>query len=311
MKEMNVSEKKYTTYELFYAVTNKQFQELNVAKAQLEQALALLKLSLTYMDNYWKEQGYSIAQEPRKSFHRFSNIMNGKVPRVDKQHWTIDEVTLLLIMLNNYKHKRYSAMLTALENFLKKNEALSEQRIEKNTDWLFDAYKNLCNLKYTNWTKKINIDNLADLNGKKESNREKFNRVKEIEKDIKESRILDNDVDSIIGQILAFCAHPESFLKGRKKNVEELLEAVSAVIYNLQAMEGDAVIQNIAVNETVKKLKNIAKDIKKNYRRSKYYTDNYWASMELTETLSSLEDIKKLVRDKYCIELENIENSII
>jgi hypothetical protein len=110
MKEMRVSEKKYTTYELFYAVTNKKFEELNGAKSQLEQVLALLKLALTYIDNYWKEKGYSIAQEPRKSLSKFSNIMKGNMPRVDKQHWTIDEVTLLLIMLNNYKPKRYGAM---------------------------------------------------------------------------------------------------------------------------------------------------------------------------------------------------------
>lgn len=311
MKEMRVSEKKYTTYELFYAVTNKQFEELNGAKSQLEQVLALLKLALTYIDNYWKEKGYSIAQEPRKSLSKFSNIMKGNMPRVDKQHWTIDEVTLLLIMLNNYKPKRYGAMLTSLEDFLAKNEPLNGKRIEKNRDWLFDAYKSLCNLKYKNWTEGFNVDELANLNGNKKSNKEKFNIVKKLEKDIKESKVLDNDVNSVIGQILAFCAYPESFLKGRKESVRELVEVVSSIIYNLEAIENNRFVQDIAVKETVKKLKSIEKEIRISYRRDKYFTDEYWDNIEFKKPLNSLEDIKKIVRDKYYIELENIENSII
>jgi hypothetical protein len=311
MKEMRVSEKKYTTYELFYAVTNKQFEELNGAKSQLEQVLDLLKLALMYIDNYWKEKGYSIAQEPRKSLSKFSNIMKGNMPRVDKQHWTIDEVTLLLIMLNNYKPKRYGAMLTSLEDFLAKNKPLNEKRIEKNRDWLFDAYKSLCNLKYKNWTEGFNVDELANLNGNKKSNKEKFNIVKKLEKDIKESKVLDNDVNSVIGQILAFCAYPESFLKGRKESVRELVEVVSSIIYNLGAIENNRFVQDIAVKERVKKLKSIEKEIRISYRRDKYFTDEYWDNIEFKKPLNSLEDIKKIVRDKYYIELENIENSII
>lgn len=311
MKEMHVSEKKYTTYELFYAVTNKQFEELNGAKGQLEQVLDLLKLALTYMDNYWKKKGYSIAQEPRKSLSKFSNIMKGNMPRVDKQHWTIDEVTLLLIMLNNYKPKRYGSMLTSLEDFLTENKPLNGKKIEKNRDWLFDAYKSLCNLKYKNWTEGFNVDELANLNGNKKSNKEKFNIVKKLEKDIKESKVLDNDVNSVIGQILAFCAYPESFLKGRKESVRELVEVVSSIIYNLEAIENNRFVQDIAVKETVKKLKSIEKEIRISYRRDKYFTDEYWDNIEFKKPLNSLEDIKKIVRDKYYIELENIENSII
>ncbi len=151
----------------------------------------------------------------------------------------------------------------------------------------------------------------VNLNGNKKSNKEKFNIVKKLEKDIKESKVLDNDVNSVIGQILAFCAYPESFLKGRKESVRELVEVVSSIIYNLGAIENNRFVQDIAVKETVKKLKSIEKEIRISYRRDKYFTDEYWDDIEFKKPLNSLEDIKKIVRDKYYIELENIENSII
>lgn len=274
----------------------------------LIQSLELLSTIIKFI-----EEDKGLSKEAVTYLRRFSRItsFSGKdLPPTTDEYWSIEEITILIIMLRTSTHKRYNTMRTTVNKFMDNGKAPTKKVLKPNLDWLLEAYNCLGLLKYTNWSEKIDKD-MLQITTRKPDIPMAMEYIKKIETAIVKSDCLEAELDSVIGQILAKCAYPE-FVKENQIGYDvQLVEAISEVIYALERIDG-VLPQMIAINESIKQLHKIKEDIGFSYNISKYYTDDYWEKvLSDTKDENTLRDIKRAITEKYQVELDTIRKNTI
>ncbi|HDR7314290.1 hypothetical protein MXL46_19035 [Heyndrickxia sporothermodurans] len=302
-------EKKYSTNILF-GCSIKDIKEnsdaFSLMGSHLIQSLSLLS---TVINIIFADESLSI--EAKNHLDRFNNIKSfkGELPTYSEELWSIEEFTILTIMLRSVSRKRYDSMKKTIESYMETDNPPSEKVIEANKKWLLEAYNCLGNLKYYQWSKNITKDWLL-IFFKKNFDYEKIQlNIQEIETIIKKSGMLEGEFDSIIGQILAKCAYPELLKSNQKSLSIKLIDAIAEVMYALESIEG-VQPQEIAIIQSIKALGKLKDDIEYNYNVSKYFTDTYWEQvMEKKQNEEVLSFIKETLTKKFAVELDTIEKN--
>lgn len=305
-------EKKYPTNFLFICAMKDMGANSNVVglmKSMLKQSLKLLS---TVINTISSDQNLSV--EAKGYLNRFANIkeFNGKMPPLNsKDIWSIEEFTILIIMLRCITRKRYSSMNDTILTYMEKGESPSDKVIKENQKWLLEAYKCLGVLKHYNWSKKIDEDLLPTLVGSDLNIKDAKKNIQDIEKSIKMSGVLDGEIDPGIGQILAKCAYPELLKANKISSAAKLMDAIAEVIFALEKVEG-GMPQEIAIIESIKKLNKLKEDIEFSFDTSKYYKETYWEHvMKDDENEAEISLIKKQLMEKFAVELDTIEKNTL
>lgn len=305
-------EKKYPTNILFICAMKDMGANSNVVglmKSMLNQSLEFLSTVIKAItsDN-------SLSIQAKGYLNRFENIngFNGEsLPSDSEEFWSLEEFTILIIMLRNSTHKRYDSMNKQAKSFLKTGKSPSQKVINANREWLLEAYKCLGVLKHYNWSEKIDEDLLPTLVGSDLNIKDARKNIQDIENSIKKSGVLDGEMDSGIGQILAKCAYPELLKANKTSSAAKLMDAIAEVIFALEKVEG-VMPQEIAIIESIKKLNKLKEDIEFSFDTSKYYTETYWEHvMRDDENEAEISLIKKQLMEKFAVELDTIEKNTL
>ncbi|MGP4107935.1 hypothetical protein [Virgibacillus sp. L01] len=303
-------EKKYSNHTLFNCAIKDFIADKEKMQKGLQKSLELLSTVLKFIN---KEAANSNRGETIKSLEKYKRIndYNGELPPFKAEHWTIEEMTLLIIMLRATKQKKYDSMKKTVEAFISKEKAPSQKVIDSNLDWLLEAYKCMGLLKHTTWSEKITKEMVQDTFGKKVTAQETLVNIREVETAIINSEVLDAELDSIIAQILVKCAYPELLVENKIGLSVQLVDAVSEMILAVESVNG-VNNQRIVVNESIKHLQKLSGLINSGYDISKYYTDSYWENLMKEEQFGDkLNEIKKVVTKKYAVELDTIEKNTL
>ncbi|MFK9091716.1 hypothetical protein [Bacillus salipaludis] len=305
-------EKKYPTNILFICAMKDMGANSNVVglmKSMLNQSLKFLSTVINIISF-----DQNLSDEAKGYLNRFANIKeyNGKMPPLNsKEIWSIEEFTILIIMLRCITRKRYSSMNETILTYMESGESPSDKVIQENQKWLLEAYKCLGVLKHYNWSEKIDEDLLPTLVGSDLNIKDARKNIQDIEKSIKKSGVLDGEMDSGIGQILAKCAYPELLKTNKRSSAAKLMDAIAEVMASLEKIEG-VLPQEIAIIESIKKLNKLKEDIEFSFDTSKYYTETYWEHvMGDDENEADLSLIKKQLMEKFAVELDTIEKNTL
>ncbi|WP_142830253.1 hypothetical protein [Planococcus soli] len=296
--------KTYSTHTLFNCYLKDVGESGNVfalSNANLEQSLGLLSTVLNTFKTMSNQTG-----EAKKYLQKFKRIerYQGKLPNIMDDYWSIEEMALLIIMLSSTSRKRYSSMNTTVKKFIDKNKIPTEKVLKSNRDWLLEAYKCLGSLKHRNWVKEINEEILDQTLKGKMTIADSYENVMEVEVGIIELRVLDAELDSEISDILAHCAFPELLKESRKTLVDQIVNELGEFVLALEKVEGD-LPQNIAMKESIKKMRQLREEIEHSYDVSKYYTDTYWENLENSDRDKEiLSQVEKMFKKKYQVELD-------
>lgn len=304
-------DERFSTHTLFNCSLkdiNKDSDVIEIMESRLKQSLRLLSTVIQFII-----VDKNLSEEAIKYLGRFERIksFNGKkLPPIAEKYWSIEEITLLIIMLRTITRKRYNSMEKTVKKFMTTGKPPTNKVLISNQEWLLEAYKCLGLLKHTKWSKKID-EELLMTTSRDISVRESLENIKKVELAIIKSGVLEGELDSVIGQILAKCAYPELLKENQKSYAVQLVEAVSEVIFALEKIKG-VIPQTIAVNESIKQLRKLTEDIGFSYDISKYYTDSYWESvMDDVKNEDTLSVIKKMLTEKYAVELDTIEKNTL
>ncbi|WP_226528170.1 hypothetical protein [Metabacillus niabensis] len=305
-------EKKYSTNILF-SCTLKDIGEnsdaIDLMESRLNQCLTLLS---TVINIITSNEGLSV--EAKDYMNRFENIKrfnDQKLPLHSEEVWSIEEFTLLTIMLRSITRKRYSSMNNTILTYIGSDKPLSDKVTNANRQWLLEAYKCLGVLKHYKWSKDIDKDLQKTLFGSDFNFTERLLQIQEVESNIKKSDVLEGEIDSVIGQVLAKCAYPELLEENRRSSATKLIDTIAKVIYALEKVEG-IMPQEIAIIESIKKISKLREDIEYNYDVSKYYTDKYWENvMDSEENEADLLKIKKQLTGEFSVEMDTIEKNTL
>jgi hypothetical protein len=305
-------EKKYPTNILFGCALKdigKKSNVVDLMESRLKQSLEFLS---TVINTITSDESLSI--EAKGYLNSFENIkgFNGEsLPLYSEEFWSLGEFTILIIMLRSITHKRYDSMNKKTQSFLKTGKSPSQKVIIANREWLLEAYKCLGVLKHYNWSEKIDEDLLLTLIESDLNIKDAKKNIQEIEATIKKSDVLDGEIDSGIGQILAKCAYPELLKVNRRSSATKLIDAIAEVIFAIEKVEG-VMPQEIAIIESIKKLDKLKEDIEYSYDISKYYTETYWEHlMKDEQNEENLSLIKKKLTEKFAVELDTIEKNTL
>ncbi|ANU09405.1 hypothetical protein BBH88_03310 [Planococcus antarcticus DSM 14505] len=304
-------EKTYSTHTLFNCYL-KDIKEtgnvIDLSNAHLKQSLGLLSTVL----NIFKTNGNqtSEAKTYLQNFERIERY-KGKLPKTMDDYWSIEEMTILIIMLSSNRRKRYNSMIKTIEKYNDKYIIPSEKVLKHNRDWLLEAYKCLGSLKHTDWTKEINKEILDQTFEGKMNVKDSHKNVMEVKAAIIKSRVLDAEMESEIGQILAHCAFPELLKESRETLVDQIVNELSKFLLALEKVEGD-LPQNIAMNESIKKMRQLTEEIEYSYDVSKYYTDAYWEKPVTDDQgKETLLKIEKLLKKTYLGEIDILSKNTL
>lgn len=279
---------------------------LKLSENELIRSLNLLSTVIKVI-----EEDVCLSERAIKYLKKFDGIksFNGRnLPPMADKHWNIEEITILIIMLRTATHKRYDSMRKTVRLYMGTGKVPTNKVLKLNLDWLLEAYKCLGLLKYNKWSEKINEDMLQITTWKSDIPKAREN-IKKVEIAIEKSGCLEEELDSVIGQILAKCAYPELINENRIGYDEQLVEAVSEVIFALERIEG-ALPQMIAINESIKQLRKIKEDIGFSYNISKVYADKYWENVLIkTQDEDAFKEIKKTITEKYQVEFDTIRKN--
>lgn len=282
---------------------------IELMESRLNQSVKLLQSVLNFIvEEANKNNRVNVVEAIITKYKRII-VFNKKLKPLTEKYWNVDELSILIIMLRTITRKKYSAMETTVKKFIIKGKIPSSKVISSNQEWLLKAYKCLGVLSHTNWSNNIDINLVQITCGKKITVQETISNVQEAEFHIKQSGILDAELDSVTAQILSKCAYPELIVKNKEGLTIQLIDVISEMIFTLEGIK-DSNSQEIALNETIKQIEKTTLDIKYNYDKSKYYKDEYWDGvMNDKEYEEDINYIKRLITEKYAVEIDTLNKT--
>lgn len=310
-KGVSEMEKTYSTHTLFNCYlrdVDESSTVIDVSSSKLKQSLELLSTVL----NILKTQSNQ-TREAKVYLQNFERIESykGKLPKLMEDYWSIEEMTILIIMLRSYRRKRYNSMNKTIEMFINEDIIPTEKVLKHNRGWLLEAYKCLGSLRHTNWSEKVNEEILEQTSNRKMTSKDSYKNVMEVKVGIIESSVLDAELNSEISDILAHCAFPELLKESRKTLVDQIVNELSEFVLALEKVKG-VLPQNIAMKESIKKMMQLREEIEHSYDVSKYYADTYWENLENNDRDKEiLSQVEKMFKKKYQVELDVLSKNTL
>ncbi|OXS60823.1 hypothetical protein B0G93_107100 [Bacillus sp. V-88] len=303
--------KKYSTHTIYTCSLINTYNENanveNILEKKISQSLDLLTIVMKniHVNSKLSQKAHEKLQE----FDRIRNYGTNGLPSIHEEYWSIEEVTILIIMIRTSTHKRYDSMRKTILEFIETGKVPTQKVLQPNLDWLLKAYECIGRLKYTKWSSEIKEDDLRIItpNPILEAS---INNMNNVEMEIKESNVLEDEFDSVIGQILSKCAYPELIRENKEGYDVQLIGVISDIIFELEKIDG-SVPQMIALNESIKKLEKISEDIRFSFNTSKYYSDEYWG--KVTKDMQEdklIKEIEKVIKEKFQVELDTIKKNV-
>lgn len=293
--------KKYSTLLLYGCVVD------NFKEEQLTKMHTALKNSLKLLSIVIKEinKTENLSEDAKKSMKEFNSIANyneNNLKILSDDIWSIEELTLLIIMMKTNRLKLYNAMSKATNTYLLEHNIPSLKIIRNYQDWLRDAYNYIYKIQFCNWTEDIDLDNLLQITEELKKAKHLRNQITEIEITIKEKEILKDKEDSIIGSILMKCAYPELLKIDQDSITNKMLSAFGEVVESIEKIESSN-SQVIAINEFIKSLNKSKEDTTSFYKESELKISN---DIEIDKAVNFI--IKKLKKN-FSLELDSIEKN--